>query len=162
MSNIHAPHRLAALAAVAAALAIGACGTDDDNGQGGSSSSTTKTGAQSSSSDPATVRVTEDEFSLKPAAKSAKAGKVTFDVADAGKIEHEFVVIRTDKQADALLKGEEADETGAVDEIEDIAPGKDAKLTLNLKPGHYALICNLPGHYMPNGKPGMLADFTVQ
>jgi uncharacterized cupredoxin-like copper-binding protein len=31
-------------------------------------------------------------------------------------------------------------------------------VTLNLKPGHYSLVCNLPGHYMQ----GMRADLTVQ
>jgi uncharacterized cupredoxin-like copper-binding protein len=61
----------------------------------------------------------------------------------------------------AALKGKEADETGAVDEIEDIAPGAAERLTLHLEPGHYALICNLPGHYFHDGKPGMLADVTV-
>jgi uncharacterized cupredoxin-like copper-binding protein len=29
---------------------------------------------------------------------------------------------------------------------------------LSLKPGHYSLVCNLPGHYMA----GMHADFTVR
>jgi uncharacterized cupredoxin-like copper-binding protein len=140
--------------ALAATLALGACGGNDDDKAAAAD-------PKPAASGPTTVAVSEAEFSLKPATAEAPAGKVTFDVADEGKIKHEFVVIRTDKKADALLKGDEADETGAVDEIGDIEPGKDAKLTLNLKAGHYALICNLPGHYMPDGKPGMLADFTV-
>ncbi|MEA2312683.1 MAG: hypothetical protein QOE28_2651, partial [Solirubrobacteraceae bacterium] len=36
--------------------------------------------------------------------------------------------------------------------------GAAKALTLNLKPGHYALICNLPGHYTA----GMYADLTVK
>jgi uncharacterized cupredoxin-like copper-binding protein len=39
------------------------------------------------------------------------------------------------------------DETGNVGEIGGIASGQTKKLSLTLKPGHYALICNLPGHY---------------
>lgn len=140
--------------AVAGTLALGACGGDDDP-------NAATPDPKAASPSPTTVAVSEDEFSLKPATARAPAGRVTFDVADEGKVKHEFVVIRTPKKADALLEGDEADETGAVDEIEDIEPGAEQRLTLDLKPGHYALICNLPGHYMPDGKPGMLADFTV-
>src|SRR5215218_5659415 len=103
------------------------------------------------------------EYWLKhtPATGKRASGKVTFVVKNAGEIAHEFVVIKTSKQADGLLKGEEADEKGNVGEIGNIDPGKRKRLSLKLQPGHYALICNLPGHYMRNGKPGMLADFTV-
>jgi uncharacterized cupredoxin-like copper-binding protein len=71
---------------------------------------------------------------------------------------HEFVVLRTDKSAASLLKGSEADETGNVGEIPGVAPGQTKTLTLTLKQGHYALICNLPGHY----KAGQHADLTVR
>ena len=57
--------------------------------------------------------------------------------------------------AAGLLKGTEADEAGNVGEIGDLQPGQAKTLTLPLKPGHYALICNLPGHY----KAGQHADF---
>jgi uncharacterized cupredoxin-like copper-binding protein len=145
---------IAALAVAAAVLTLAACG---DDGGGGSSATA---GGTKPAADPL-VRVNEAEFSLDPATTHVPAGQVTFDVADRGKAKHEFVVIRTTKKADDLLKGKEADETGAVDEIADIGPGAAKRLTLNLKPGHYALICNLPGHYFHDGKPGMLADFTV-
>ena len=55
------------------------------------------------------------------------------------------------------LKGTEADEAGNVGEIGDLQPGETKTLSLNLKAGHYALICNLPGHY----KLGQHADLTV-
>ena len=76
-------------------------------------------------------------------------GKVTFVVRNAGKLTHEFVVIRTDKAAGNLAKGgaKEAPEKGAVGEIEDIAPGKTETLALKLTKGHYALICNIQGHW---------------
>ena len=150
-------HSLAVTAILAAATTLTACGDDGDSGTSGSSA---KAGRAKPAADPL-VRVSEAEFSLRPATSHVRAGTVTFDVADRGKIKHEFVVLRTPKKADDLLKGKEADETGAVDEIEDIAPGAAERLTLHLKPGHYALICNLPGHYFHDGKPGMLADLTV-
>jgi uncharacterized cupredoxin-like copper-binding protein len=52
-------------------------------------------------------------------------------------------------RADELLE--------VIDEVEDIAPGTSATLNLNLDPGAYAVICNLPGHYAS----GMHAAFTV-
>ena len=69
-----------------------------------------------------------------------------------------MVVIRTDKSAGSLLKGDAASEAGAVDEIGEFAAGKTKRLTLNLKPGHYALVCNVPGHY----KAGMYKNFIVK
>src|SRR4051794_29639722 len=104
------------------------------------------------------VGVTLREYSVAPAPAVGAAGKVTFAVRNAGAIPHEFVVLRTAKPAGSLLKGAEADEAGNVGEIGDLQPGQAKTLTLPLKPGHYALICNLPGHY----KAGQHADFTVR
>src|SRR3954447_23549249 len=87
------------------------------------------------------------EYTVTPVPAAGKAGRVTFTVRNAGSIKHEFVVLKTQKPAANLLKGAEADETGNVGEIGGINPGQTRKLTLALKPGHYALICNLPGHY---------------
>ncbi len=98
------------------------------------------------------------EYSVAPSPAVGTAGKVTFNVQNAGAIPHEFVVLRTAKPAGSLLKGAEADEAGNVGEIGDLQPGQAKTLSLSLKPGHYALICNLPGHY----KAGQHADFTVR
>ena len=67
-------------------------------------------------------------------------------------------MLRTNKKASELLKGSEADETGNVEEIGDIQPGQTKTLSLNLKAGHYALICSLAGHY----KAGRHASLTVR
>jgi uncharacterized cupredoxin-like copper-binding protein len=84
--------------------------------------------------------------------------RVTFVVKNSGEFKHELVVIKTSRRASKLpVSGKEASEKGAVGEVEDVAAGKSKKLTLNLKKGHYVLICNVPGHY----KSGMHADFTV-
>jgi uncharacterized cupredoxin-like copper-binding protein len=104
-----------------------------------------------------TVPVTLNEFNILPAVQSAPVGKVTFLLTNKGKMTHEFVVVRTQKPAGSLLKGKEADETGAVGEVGDLQPGQTKRLTLTLKRGHYALICNLPGHYLG----GQFADFYV-
>jgi uncharacterized cupredoxin-like copper-binding protein len=114
---------------------------------------------------PGQVAVSEKDFEISLASTSAPAGKVTFSVANDGPSTHEFVVFKTDLDADQLptdSKGD-ADEEGTgvthIDEIEDIAAGtSDNTLEVDLKAGSYVLICNLPGHY----KLGMHTAFTVQ
>jgi uncharacterized cupredoxin-like copper-binding protein len=104
------------------------------------------------------VAVQVDAFSVFPATQGAPVGKVRFVVTNTGTIKHEFVVLRTSKPAGNLLKGKEADESGNVGEIGGIPPGQARTLNLVLKRGHYALICNLPGHYAA----GQFADFYVR
>src|SRR4029450_10250490 len=114
------------------------------------------------SADAVTVRplvaVQVDEFSVFPQTQGAPAGKVRFVVTNIGTIEHGFVVIKTNKPAGNLLKGKEANETGAVGELDGVKAGNARVLVLNLTRGHFALICNLPGHY----KTGQFADFYVR
>ena len=106
----------------------------------------------------APIAGTLDEWSVKVAKATAPAGKVSFAIANQGKIVHEFVVLRTDKGAGKLANGRpKVDESGNVGETGDIQPGASKSVTLNLKPGHYALVCNLPAHY----GQGMHTDFTV-
>ena len=104
------------------------------------------------------ARVTLTEFKLTPSTKRVAAGKVTFSVRNAGQLAHEFVVVRTKTAAGKLATiGMVAKETGKLGEIPKFRPGATKTLTLALKPGHYALICNLPGHY----KAGQFADLKV-
>jgi uncharacterized cupredoxin-like copper-binding protein len=103
--------------------------------------------------------VTLSEFKVSPSPKSVSHGKVTFTVKNKGHMEHELVVMKTTKSASKLpVSGSRASDKGSVGEVEDIGAGKSKKLTLNLKKGHYVLICNIPGHY----KGGMRSDFTVK
>ncbi len=105
------------------------------------------------------VSVNLNEFNVLPGVQGAPAGKVTFTVKNSGKIEHEFVVLRTLRSAGGLMdKSGEASEAGNVGEIGSVKPGQQKKLTLTLKKGHYSILCNLPGHY----KGGQFADFYVR
>ena len=105
------------------------------------------------------VSVSLNEFNAVPTVQGAPAGSVTFTVKNTGKIEHEFVVLRTLRSAGSLAdKSGEASEAGNVGEIGSVKPGQQKKLTLTLKKGHYSLLCNLPGHY----KSGQFADFYVR
>lgn len=81
---------------------------------------------------------------------SAPAGKVTFATTNVGAMPHELVILKTDTPADKLPAGEggKAKETGRLGKVELLSPKSDTMyLTLDLKPGKYVLICNVPGHY---------------
>jgi uncharacterized cupredoxin-like copper-binding protein len=117
-----------------------------------------RTVAPSAPTPAANIAVTLKEFTISPTPAIGRAGTVTFRVHNGGTMPHEFVVLRTNKPADALLKGNEASEAGNVGEIPGLAPGATKTLRLTLKAGHYALICNMPGHYMA----GQRVDFAVK
>jgi uncharacterized cupredoxin-like copper-binding protein len=112
------------------------------------------------------LTATLNQWSIVPQATSVNKGPVTFTVTNAGTITHEFVVIRTDTPASdfviASYEGEQdrvnEDTVGKnVGETGDMKVGQTKALTIDLKPGHYVFMCNLPGHY----GLGMHTDFTV-
>jgi hypothetical protein len=101
---------------------------------------------------PSVVKYKMVEWDIVPQNATKSHGplaKVTFSVQNAGKVAHEFVVIRTNTAAGELARSgaARAPEKGAVGELEDIPPGKTKTLALKLTQGHYALICNLKGHW---------------
>jgi uncharacterized cupredoxin-like copper-binding protein len=49
------------------------------------------------------------------------------------------------------------DKAGDKGEVSEFDPGKSGALTVNLKPGKYLLICNVPGHFAA----GMWSPFEV-
>ena len=152
---------------IAAMIIVGIVLAGGDTGNGTAPAATAKPAAASAGKETApktapvpsaTIAITLKEFTIAPTPTVGRAGRVTFRVHNGGTMRHEFVVLRTDKPADALLKGDEADEAGSVGEIPGLAPGATKTLRLALKAGHYALICNMPGHYMA----GQRVDFTVK
>ena len=115
-----------------------------------------------SSTDAIEVAITNDTFTMPSA--TIDAGDVTFSAMNQGSSVHEIEVFTVPDGVDATsleITNNVADTDAAgmevVDEVEDIAPGTTADLTVNLDPGTYALICNLPGHYAQ----GMVREFEV-
>jgi uncharacterized cupredoxin-like copper-binding protein len=110
---------------------------------------------------PTTATLTDSSIQL--SRNTASAGKVIFAITNATTSgeKHEFVVVQTDMAADQLPKNAD----GLVDEEKltsfgeqgDIEPGKTVDLAVDLHPGRYMMICNLPGHF----NAGMHAEFTV-
>jgi uncharacterized cupredoxin-like copper-binding protein len=75
-----------------------------------------------------TVKVTETEFKIALPSTRLEAGRITFDVQNAGNIPHDLA-IKGMKEKTKLIPAEGSD-----------------RLTVTLKPGSYELWCTVPGH----------------
>src|SRR5436190_18584946 len=131
-----------------AALAVTGCG----------STSKTTPAAPTAGAKLDAVPVTLTDFKIRPASRQLQAGKTKFEVTNQGKMAHEFVVIDTKRPAAGLRKGKRASEKGSLGETGNVKPGQSKTLVVNLRKGHYAVICNDPGHYMA----GMHTDLYVR
>ena len=112
---------------------------------------------EDSSTDPAIthMRITLNHGTLTP-------GRVTFEAVNESKaLKHEVVVVRERGTGDLPIdpQHDRINEHAVrrLGEIADLAPGETGKLTLNLGPGTYLLLCDEPGHY----KDGMAAKLVV-
>jgi uncharacterized cupredoxin-like copper-binding protein len=147
-------------------LAAAACGSGEDNGgtaSGGTGATLPTATSPSAMGSGASVDVTEKDFAIAISPSSAPSGDITFNIHNDGPSTHEFVIFKTDLAPDALptnddgTVNEEGEGVEHIDEVEDIAPDSDATLDVNLEPGSYVFVCNLPGHY----QAGMHTMFTV-
>jgi uncharacterized cupredoxin-like copper-binding protein len=77
-----------------------------------------------------TIPVTETEFKISLPSKQLKPGPVTFDVKNAGTVEHDLVVT-----GNGLTAGTPR-----------FNCGQSKTLKVALKPGTYELFCSVPGH----------------
>jgi uncharacterized cupredoxin-like copper-binding protein len=111
------------------------------------------------------VKLDEFTYGFKLPSTTLPAGNNLFVVRNPATIPHEVVIFKTDAPADRLPL--EADKSVAedapsleavVDSGSDIPPGQTRLLAADLEPGHYVLVCNLPGHY----QGGMRLDLTVK
>jgi uncharacterized cupredoxin-like copper-binding protein len=136
---------------------------------GGTTSSATPSASASASasvSAPAsaagvTITAYLTEFKIALSTATAAAGAVTFNVMNSGTMPHEFVVLQTDTPAAdlPLVDGKvNEDAFTSMGEVGELAPGASGTMTADFPAGHYAIICNLPGHV----SQGMVVDFTVQ
>ena len=118
--------------------------------------------ADASPKGPSAVRVFERDFHISVVHGRIAAGTVVFRVTNRGPDEHEFIVVRTDgslpMRVDGITLDEDALEKSIVGSIEPAPAGETNVLRLQLKPGHYALVCNMFGHYMG----GMHAALVVR
>ena len=129
---------LIALVLAAGVLTAAGCGGDDDSGGSGSSggtgteSSSDSSGGGSGGGGGETLTVTADPggaISWDKTELSAKAGKVTLKLVNQSDIPHAIEV-----------------EGNGVEEETDTVTGKDAELTVDLKPGKYEYYCPVGTH----------------
>ena len=85
------------------------------------------------------VPVSETEFKITVASTDLKAGEITFEVKNDGKIPHDLAI------------------KGTSDKTELIPAGGTAELKVTLKAGKYELYCTVPGHEAA----GMKLNITV-
>ena len=85
------------------------------------------------------VPVSEVEFKITLASTNFKAGEITFEAKNDGKIPHDLAI------------------KGTSDKTKLIPPGGSAELKVTLKPGKYELYCTVPGHEAA----GMKLNITV-
>jgi uncharacterized cupredoxin-like copper-binding protein len=102
---------------------------------------TTRAATRTTTAKPAATRVpvTETEFKIALRSTKLKAGKITFEVKNDGKIEHDLAIKGMDEKTKLIPAG-----------------GSD-DLTVTLKPGTYELYCSVPGHE----EAGMKLEVTV-
>ncbi|QKC83936.1 plastocyanin/azurin family copper-binding protein [Mesorhizobium sp. NZP2077] len=93
------------------------------------------------------------------------AGKISFEVQNSSKdTVHEMIVVPVSDPKKTTLpyvpneNRVNEDAAGHLGEVSELDPGKTGSLTLDLKPGNYAVFCNIPGHFMN----GMWATILVK
>ena len=102
-------------------------------------------------------------MSLRANVTSVKAGKVTFDVTNLSRsIVHEMMVVAVENPNAPLPYDYNAGQipekqVKMLGETEEMQPNAEKTITLDLNPGAYLLICNVPGHYAA----GMWTPLTV-
>lgn len=116
------------------------------------------------------------EWNLTLSEESLPAGEIEVSVKNKGKEAHElaFIKLNTNDAVGRLP----VDKNGAIDEaamtwgkligeVEGLDPGKKDKITLNLKPGRYAVVCNMvekepDGSIEAHYSMGMSAQLKVE
>jgi uncharacterized cupredoxin-like copper-binding protein len=131
-----------ALFAIVIPLVLAACGGDDDSSSTSASSDTESSTTVSAGGSGDTLDFSETEFKIDPADPTAKAGNVTFNVTNDGQTVHNLEV-----------------EGNGVEEVtDDLQPGDNGVLSVDLQPGTYEIYCSIDSHR----EQGMEGELTVQ
>ncbi len=150
-----------AMATGLAAVALAGCGGGDNKG---STTTQQNTNAQGSSG---ALTIKMSDFKFDPKNPQSAAGTVKVTAPNVGKVEHELVLFKTDRNPGSFkVEGNSVDEEALekasdvkeIGEIADVEPGETKSETFKLTPGKYAMICNVPGHY----QAGMWGSITVR
>lgn len=112
---------------------------------------------------PSVVDVEVGEWFVRPGVETVPSGPRVFEVENTGSMPHEFVVVKTDLAPGGIpvsgggVFDEDLASIDVIDEIPEWGAGSARSLSVDLAPGRYQLVCNLPGHY----SLGMWSGLTV-
>jgi hypothetical protein len=107
---------------------------------------------------PASLKADIAEWSIVPSAGVVRSGLVRITARNVGVEAHQLMVVRTAGFSDDLpLAGNRAVATPLARPAV-VAPGKTGSVLVDLKPGNYLLVDNLPWHYWH----GTVAAFAVR
>jgi len=96
-------------------------------------------------------------------ASTMQAGKVTFAISNLGTTAHELLIFKSDLAPSAYPTDpagdivEDATGVTLLSDGENIDPAGSQQRTVELTPGTYLFVCNIPGHF----KSGMFTQVTV-
>ena len=147
-----------------------ACGDDDDDAAHVEEPAATAVVAEATATAEPTeelaVNLVVNEWSITADISSVSAGETLYVATNDGTIPHEIVYLRTDRPVDDLPVGSDDKVNRFAEGIEDLGvirtdalvPGATVRETFDLPAGNYALICNIPGHYVA----GMFTAFVIQ
>ena len=169
------PQFRAALALVAITAVVASCGGSASTPTSGPSTglppspslSTKPTSPPHASTAPSAAAAVASSVSLTEwkvvVTGSIKAGKTQLTINDVGVAAHEMLVFKSDRDPSAYPTAEAGNikEEGAgvtlISDGENIDPGGTQTRTIDLAPGKYLFVCNIPGHF----KQGMFTVVTV-
>jgi uncharacterized cupredoxin-like copper-binding protein len=110
------------------------------------------------------VHVDEHDFGIHIPEVTLPAGHYVFVDTNHGPSPHELVIWKTALSTNHLPLGanrkvneDSPTLASALDSGSSLDPGETRLLTATLEPGHYVIVCNLPGHFMA----GMHVEITV-
>jgi uncharacterized cupredoxin-like copper-binding protein len=101
-------------------------------------------------SDATPIDVLMEDFQLTLGADEMAAGAISFHVSNEDGEVHEIEVFagaepgRLPEVVDSIA---DVTDLTLIDEVEDIIPGSSASLVVDLEPGTYLVMCNLPNHF---------------
>jgi hypothetical protein len=111
------------------------------------------------------INVEERDFHITVARNTLAPGNYVFVDTNLGASPHELVMWKTADRDDRLplntdgrVNEDSPALTSVLDSGSSLKPGETRLLTTTLAPGHYVMVCDLPGHY----RAGMHLTITVQ
>lgn len=99
------------------------------------------------------LNVDLNEYAVNASATIVKAGQVTLNISNSGKIQHELLVFKADLAPSKypVADGDVDEESPVINKVSDgdnLDPGGTQARTVDLtQPGTYLFVCNLPGHF---------------